>query len=169
MDYRINTTTERLNSTGGIALAGKILEKIEFGSDINLSSQSYPDVLKSMIGLYIQGRTRFEEIDLFRKNIFFRDSLGLGYVPAKETARLYLERMIPEKDKVNTAMEKASIMLLKNSSLNSIKVNKRFYLLVDIDIPLLIIPKAKKKELAVLTKTSMAFTLYSAILAGKAI
>ncbi len=97
MSYKINTTTERINSIGGIALAGKILEKIEFGSDINLSSLSHLDILKSMVGLYIQGCTRFEEIDLFRKDTFFRDSLNLKYVPAKETARLYLEQMIPEK------------------------------------------------------------------------
>jgi hypothetical protein len=33
MDYCIDSTTERLSSTGGIALAGKIFERIQLGTD----------------------------------------------------------------------------------------------------------------------------------------
>jgi hypothetical protein len=52
--------------------------------------------MKSLVGLFVQGRTRYKEIDLFRRNRLFRDSFGFAYVPARETLRLYLERMVPE-------------------------------------------------------------------------
>ena len=133
MDYVINTTTEKLNSTGGMALVGKILERIGFGKRPVDYGPTYPHVLKSIIGLYTQGRTRFEEIDLVRNDSFFRDSFNLRYVPAKETVRLYLERMVPEKSLIDSEIEASTVQLLKSSKLTSIKVKGRKYLPVDID------------------------------------
>ncbi|MCF8131318.1 MAG: IS1380 family transposase [Deltaproteobacteria bacterium] len=133
MDFLINTTTEKLNSTGGMAIVGKILEKIGFCAGAGTDSPSHPHVLKSIIGLYTQGRSRFEEIDLVRKDTFFKNSFNLEYVPAKETTRLYLERMIPEKALIDLATETSTIQLLKSSKLTPIKVNGRYYLPVDID------------------------------------
>jgi hypothetical protein len=94
LDYLIDTTTDQLNSIGGIALVGKICERIGFGSAS--SPVSHPEILKSLVGLFVQGRTRYEEMELFRRDRLFRDSFGLAYVPARETLRLYLERMAPE-------------------------------------------------------------------------
>lgn len=133
MDYVINTTTEKLNSTGGMALVGKILERIGFCSNTKIDTPRYPHVLKSIVGLFSQGRTRFEEIDLVRKDTFFKDSFNLEYVPAKETTRLYLERMIPEKALIDLEIEASTIQLLRSGKLTPIKVNGRDYLPVDID------------------------------------
>ena len=133
MDFIINTTTEKLNSTGGMALVGKILERIKFGKRVKPIGLRHLHVLKSIVGLYTQGRTSFEEIDLFREDSFFRDSFDLKYVPAKETVRLYLEQMIPEKSLVNMEIEKSSLELLKSSHLTSIAIENRKYLPVDID------------------------------------
>ena len=133
MDYVIDTTTEKLNSTGGMALVGKILEKIDFLPIKETSSPSHHNVLKSIIGLFVQGRTRFEEIDLFRRDSFFRDSLDIGFVPAKETVRLYLEKMIPEDKRVSAEAEMASVRLIKACNLTTIGIEKRAYLPVDID------------------------------------
>jgi len=133
LDYTINTTTEKLNSTGGMALVGKILERIGFCTESKPVSASHPHVLKSIIGLFTQGRTRFEEIDLVRNDTFFRDSFNLRYVPAKETVRLYLEQMIPEKTLIDSEIETSVVQLLKSSKLTPIKVKGREYLPVDID------------------------------------
>lgn len=111
MDYVINTTTEKLNSTGGMALVGKLLERTGFCAKTKNNSPRYPHVLKSIIGLFAQGRTRFEEIDLVRMDSFFRDSFELTYVPAKETTRLYLERMIPEKSLIEDEIESSTLHL----------------------------------------------------------
>lgn len=133
MDFMVNTTTERLNSTGGMALVGKILEKISFCTRTRLTKPKHPHVLKSIIGLFTQGRTRFEEIDMIRNDSFFRDSFDLRYVPAKETIRLYLEHMISERTLIDSEIETAVITLLKSTTLTPITIANRTYLPVDID------------------------------------
>ena len=78
MDYVVESTTEAVNSIGGIALVGKILDQLGFA----VSYQKHSITLKSIVGLLSQGRTRFEEISIFRNDNFYRDCLGLKYVPA---------------------------------------------------------------------------------------
>ena len=129
MDYLINTTTDQLHSTGGIALVGKICERIRFAA--SSSPMSHPVILKSLVGLLVQGRTRYEEMELFRRDRLFRDSFGLAYVPARETLRLYLERMEPEQ--VQEEVERATISLLKRSTLTPIQTEVQSYLPVDVD------------------------------------
>lgn len=133
MDYVINTTTEKLNSIGGMAFVGKILEKIGFCKNSGQGTPRHPHVLKSIIGLFTQGRTHFEEMDIVREDSFFKESLDLTYVPAKETTRLYLENMIPEQAVVDAAIETATIRLLKSARLTPIDIDGRTYMPVDID------------------------------------
>lgn len=133
MDYKIHTTTEKLNNIGGIALIGKILEKIGFCKNAKEKAIKYPHVLKSIIGLFAQGRTRFEEMDMVRYDSFFKDSLNLAYVPAKETARLYLEKMIPNKTLIDAEIESSTTQLIKSSKLTAINIEGRQYLPVDTD------------------------------------
>jgi hypothetical protein len=129
LDYLIDTTTDQLHSTGGIALVGKICERIGFAAPS--SPVSHPEILKSLLGLFVQGRTRYEEIDLFRRDRLFRDSFGLTYVPARETLRLYLERMTPEQ--VHKEVDRATISLLKRTTLTPIQTELHSYLPVDVD------------------------------------
>ncbi len=63
----------------------------------------------------------------------FKDSLHLGYVPAKETVRLYLEKIITEKDRIITAVDDSIIKLLKSTKLTSIIIEGRNYIPVDIE------------------------------------
>ena len=102
MKYTIDSTTEQLQSTGGIALAAKISEKIglDFSDEESKRELVHPEIPKVMYGLFVQGRTTFEEIKLFRHDSFFRQSFGLSYVPAAETLRLYLEEIAEGKDHV---------------------------------------------------------------------
>jgi hypothetical protein len=125
LNYLIDTTTDQLHSTGGIALVGKICERIEFGSASSVVSN--PQILKSLVGLFVQGRTRYEEMELFRRDRLFRDSFGLAYVPAPETLRLYLERMTPSH--VQEEVDRATISLLKRSTLTPIQTGIQSYVL----------------------------------------
>jgi hypothetical protein len=133
LDYVINTTTEKLNSIGGMALVGKILEKIGFCKNSEQGTLRHPHVLKSIIGLFTQGRTHFEEMDIVREDSFFKESLDLMYVPAKETTRLYLEHMIPEQAVIDAEIETATIGLLQSARLTPIDIDGRQYIPVDID------------------------------------
>lgn len=131
MDYRIDTTTDQLYGTGGIALVGKICERLGFCSPS--SSVPHPEILKSLLGLFVQGRTRYEEIDLFRHDQLFRDSFGLAYVPARETLRLYLERMAEESELVQEEVDRATIGVVKQATLTPIHAEVQSYIPVDVD------------------------------------
>lgn len=132
MDYMIDSTTDKLSSTGGIALVGKF-EKIGFGVLPRTSEIKHPGILKSIVGLFVQGRTRFEEIKLFRGDDFFQNSLDLDYVPAAETLRLYLEQMVSKAEQVNSHVYQTNINLIGMTSLREEEVNGRKYLPVDVD------------------------------------
>ncbi len=63
---KIDTTTEALTRTGGIALAGKIFKEIEldFTSDTILSGAD-KQIIKTMTGLFLQGRNSFKKSTWF--------------------------------------------------------------------------------------------------------
>jgi len=106
-------------------------ERLGFGSPC--SSVSHPEVLRSLVELFVQGRTRDEEIDMFRHDQLFRDSFGLSYVPARETLRLYLERTAKEPDLVQEEVDRTTIELLNRCSLTPIHTDVESYLPVDVD------------------------------------
>ncbi|MFP4617960.1 MAG: hypothetical protein ACLFMZ_03875 [Spirochaetaceae bacterium] len=65
--FEIHTTTEHIQSTAGLALAGEIAAKIGL---LGYTTQDkrvlrHPEILSSLFGIYIQGRSRYEEINLF--------------------------------------------------------------------------------------------------------
>lgn len=100
-----------------------------------LTPAPYPGILRSLVGLLSQGRTHFEEIELFRKDQLFQDSFGLSFVPAPETLRLYLERMEP--DLVFNEAECATENLLKRTKLTPITTPIHSYIPVDVDTSVL--------------------------------
>jgi hypothetical protein len=60
----------------------------------------HPQLLRVLAGLFVQGRTRYEEVELFRSDALFHRSLELPYALAAETLRLYAEQMIDQQDAV---------------------------------------------------------------------
>jgi len=71
-------------------MAGEIAEKIGL-NDYNEQDKrvlGHPDILSTLFGLYIQSRSRYEEVKLFRHDGLFKRALGLACVPAAETLRL---------------------------------------------------------------------------------
>ena len=134
MDYSIDSTTEQLHSTGGIALAGKIFERIQLGTDEVGKTLKHPHLLRVLAGLFVQGRTRYEEVELFRSDTLFQKSLELPYVPAAETLRLYVEQMRDQQKTVQQAVGEANLRLVQRTRLTPVQGEKgRTYLPLDID------------------------------------
>ena len=136
MKFTIDSTTDQVQSTGGIALAAKISEKIGFNfSDDKYSSQLvHPEILRIMYGLFVQGRTSFEEIKLFRFDPFFKEAFDLKYVPAAETLRLYLEKIAKAGDYVLKKISECNINLLNRTTISPIEVAGRKYIPIDVDV-----------------------------------
>ena len=86
MAFKIQSTTEDIESVAGLALAGKITHNCGL-HDLLKENGSYKNALVSMFGLFVQGRSTFEEIDLYRRNKFFRTAFDLSFVPAQEILR----------------------------------------------------------------------------------
>ena len=93
MNFIIESTTDILNSTGGIALVGKIFQDIglNFESDTVLKSAE-KSILRILAGLLTQGRSSFAEVSLLANDPLFQKALNLERVYAPETARIYLDR-----------------------------------------------------------------------------
>ena len=95
-------TNEKINSYGGLTLSGRLLSKfcrIEnyFKNPKGSRSDriSNADILTSMIGLLVQGRTHYEDIELFRQDESqgFSEALDLEKIPSVSTLRIRLEAM----------------------------------------------------------------------------
>ena len=136
MKFTIDSTTDQVQSTGGIALAAKISEKIGFNfSDTKSSRQLvHPEIPRIMYGLFVQGRNSFEEIKLFRFDPFFKQAFDLKYVPAAETLRLYLEKIAEGKDFVLQKISECNINLLNRTTISPVEVAGRKYIPVDVDV-----------------------------------
>ena len=89
MVIKIATTTEKINSAGGLIPAGQLIKRIglkKLLSPFTLGKTDRAlrasDAVSSMIGLHLQGHNEYDSIELFRDNPFFADSLGLKLVPS---------------------------------------------------------------------------------------
>jgi len=136
MKFTIDSTTEQVQSTGGIALAAKISEKIGLNFSDNKSSNTlvHPEIPRILYGLFIQGRNSFEEIKLFRFDPFFKQAFDLKYVPAAETLRLYLEKIAIAKDYVLQKISECNVNLLNRVTITPVEVAGRKYIPVDVDV-----------------------------------
>ena len=112
---KIDTTTEVLTRTGGIALAGRIFKEfgLDFTSDTILSGAS-KQIIKTMTGLFVQGRNSLEEVNMVRNCSFFSKALGLQYVYARETLRLYMKKIAQNvKDYTLKVLDAVNLNLLR--------------------------------------------------------
>lgn len=136
MIFTIDTTTNVLNNTAGIALAGKVFDKI--GLDLpnnSLISPQEKNAIKTMAGMIVQGRNRYAEVDLFRNDPLFHQALEIDSVYAPETIRIYLDRMAGRiTPVVLSALEEVNQKLLKQVKMTPITTQNAQYLPVDIDV-----------------------------------
>lgn len=143
----IDTTRNILNSTAGIALAGKIFKDIglDFSNDQILSKQEI-NIIQTMAGQLIQGRTRYAEVDLFRHDALFKNVLSLDFVYAPETVRLYFERLANTcKGHTLNSLEQVNLNLLSKVELTPINTEVSSYVPVDIDVSPMDNSRSKKE------------------------
>jgi len=133
LSFKIECTTECLENTGGLVLAGEISRACGLGA-IRSGKRSWVKALVSMFGLLVQGRTSFEEIALYRKNRLFRSAFNLTRVPAKETMRLYLEKLARVGEIILTAIRACNMVLLAKAKFTPMMIEKRLYIPVDVDV-----------------------------------
>ncbi|WP_461257678.1 hypothetical protein, partial [Treponema sp. R80B11-R83G3] len=92
----IQTTTEKIESKGGIYLAGTIAQKIGLTGITSGVLPGADSVIASLFAAMVQGNTGFESVRTGYNDTFFSDSFGVDFKYSPETVRLYLERLADE-------------------------------------------------------------------------
>ncbi len=131
----LNSTPNTLSSIGGIVLAGNIFSSIGFTTATTDIPDHVRRSLLSLAGLQIQGRTRFAEIEQFRKDVLFKEALELPKVYSPETIRLYVEQGAKiSNNQVHEYLDKMHMNLLKKATFTPICCRYGTYIPVDIDV-----------------------------------
>ena len=92
--FTITSTREKINSAGGLVLAGEVFKGFDLRSSLAFQEVgrradrvSDSDVATMMMGLQVQGRNDFEDIELFRDNPMFSMALDLPIVLSASSLR----------------------------------------------------------------------------------
>lgn len=99
MKFEIKQGDESLTSHSGLALVGMLLNKTDILyrlDNVYLKNHPRPEISHgqiaySMIGMLSLGKTDFEDIEVFRNDEFFHQSLDLSKVPSEVTLRQRLD------------------------------------------------------------------------------
>ena len=92
-DFIIKKLPYNLTSNAGLALVGQYLKTLNFSKRIDAAFPlgakgiANSDVLKSYLGLLVQGKNDFDAIEAHRGDDFFARALGVGCVPSSPTLR----------------------------------------------------------------------------------
>lgn len=101
MKYKIEQGNEVINGNGGISLLGGLLDKLPSLNGVDKMSFEqvkqgkipHSGILKSMTGLLGLGKSDYADIELYRQDPLFRESLDLPAVPSESRLRQRLEDM----------------------------------------------------------------------------
>jgi len=154
--YKIQQGSENLNSNGGIALAGALLgglrnldrlDHMKMGK-IKKGWISHSDILKSAAGLLVLGRSDFADIELFRKDKLFRDSLRLRRVASEETLRQRLDGISNENGEQTLLDDAVAELLSKVEGFGKEKTSHGSYIPLDIDVSVQDNSGSRKEEVS---------------------
>ena len=159
---KIQSTTETIESKGGLILAGKIAQKAGIGNIRSSYVNNAGTIINTLFGLMVEGKKDFESIDEKRGSLFFQEALGLPYVYAKDTVRLYLGKMASEADEVIGQLRESAAKIISKAPLHGIWINKIEYINVDIDTVAMDNSKTKKEGVS---RTYQGFDGYHPIMA----
>jgi hypothetical protein len=142
---KIETTTEHIESKGGLLLAGKLAIKAGLNKIHSAVVKNAAAIIISLYGLMMEGKTDFESMKEKRESLFFKEALNLSFVYAKETVRLYLGDMAVEADAIIEQLRGCSDSLIRKAPLHGLWIEGRKYLPVDIDTSVMDNSKTKKE------------------------
>jgi len=159
---QIQSTTEIIESKGGLILAGKIAKKAGLGTIRSTFVNNAGNIITTLFGIMVEGKKDFESTGEKRGSIFFKEALGLECVYAKETVRLYTEKMASNVKDIIIQLTESAVKMIQKAPLHGVWVNGRHYLPVDIDTTTMDNSKTKKEGVS---HTYQGFDGYHPIMA----
>jgi len=142
----IKTTTEKIESKGGLYLAGIISQKIGITGITSGILPGAAKVITSLLAGMLQGQNGYENVRNGYKNNFYIDAFGLDLNYSADTVRLYLDRLADE-DRLGIIrqLRKTTLNLIEKANLTGIRIRKKTYIPVDIDTSPMDNSKTKKE------------------------
>ena len=138
-------TDDRINAQGGLHLIGKLIERHSglrqaFPSDETKRSDrlSDADILIAQLGLLTQGRTHYEDIELFRSadpplGEHLAQCLSLAQVPSEAILRQRI-KVLAKDTHVAAQLDADNLALIKHYRPGALTVQGRRYKPCDIDV-----------------------------------
>jgi hypothetical protein len=90
-DFMIKKLPYDLTSNAGLALVGQyakrlgVSDRVDRKFPVGVGGIANSDILKSYLGLLVQGKNDFDAVEAFRGDDFFTRALGIGTVPSSST------------------------------------------------------------------------------------
>lgn len=92
-DFVIKKLPYNLTSNAGLALVGQYMKRMDINRRVDrqfpvgVGGIANSDIVKSYLGLLVQGKNDFDAVEAFRSDSFYARCLGIGTVPSSPTLR----------------------------------------------------------------------------------
>jgi hypothetical protein len=138
--FTITSTSQRVNSVGGLALVGEVAKRFSLGSSLAFREDGRrsdrvadSDVATMMMGLQTQGRDDFEDIELFRDDPMFSTALNLPTVLSAPSLRQRLGEFA-EDPAALPAIKEANVRFLSQVDFGTVSTPFSSLIPVDADV-----------------------------------
>lgn len=152
VSFKLKTISENINAIGGISFVDKFLLQTDFDSAINKIRTtsikpvySNGNILRTYLGLLVQGRFSFDDLNLFRDDQFFIHALGLGKCCSEERLR---QRMDGLADKIDVILRDTNIQLLKDKPFSTVSTAAGDLIPCDCDVSPMDNSRSKKENVS---------------------
>jgi hypothetical protein len=132
----IDTTTERIESKGGLILAGKLAQFMGIKNIVSPVLKNSGTVLTQLFAALVQGESDFEAERPFRDSELVHHAFGLDTALAADTVRIYSGDMTERPELVAGLawqIQDCSLRLLSRASFTPIATKRKEYIPCDID------------------------------------
>jgi hypothetical protein len=156
MKFEIVETDEIITSNAGLVLVGRMLKNYGKCMDsLNKASTfKYSDIFKSFIGMLTLGKCHYDNIEIFRKDIFFKKALEIKKVPSSSTLRQKIDQLSIGHQLL---LQEESLNVLKNYTHLKISPVAENYVAVDVDVTPLDNSNSKKEGVSFTYKKFMGY------------
>jgi hypothetical protein len=139
--FKLKKGKEELNSTGGNYVCGQMisaeaLEQIPENFQLRRRDAiSDRSVLMTLIGMFCNSRTDFNDVDLYRNDAVFAHAFKIDLLPSESTLRQRLDEL-PEQ-RSHSALRNFNRTLLKERCFGTVRAGHLNLVPVDIDVSVL--------------------------------
>jgi hypothetical protein len=117
--FTLETSNDYLTSRAGLILIGQLLNDTKLNKRLNFTTVggtkvpliSHADNVRAYLGLLCQGKSDFDQIEPFRRDLFFSKALGIRKLTSSPTLRQRLDQAAPSGQWQKILLEESADLL----------------------------------------------------------